>query len=578
MASKSGALHVATIVRRVDGKQYTTHLLRRTYREGRSVRHETLGNVSHLPAPLLEVVRRSLKGELFVPASEAIQIQRSLPHGHVQAILGTIRTLKLDTLLAWRASRERALVVAMIAERLICACSKLATTRAWVTTTLAEELGVADATSDELYAALDWLVTRKKAIETKLAARHLGEGAIALYDVSSSYYEGHTCPLAQFGYGRDGKRGLPIIVYGVMTDRDGRPVSVEVYKGNTGDPTTVPDAVEKLRTQFGLERVVLVGDRGLLVETRIETLRQYPGLGWISALRSQAIRALVVGQALTPTTVTAHRTLAEITSPDYPGERLVACFNPVLARERSRKREALLAATEAELEKVRKEAVRRTKTPLTLDEIAMKAGRIVNRHKMGKHFDLTMDAGRFAFARKADAIHQEAELDGIYMVRTSEPASRLSAPDVVRTYKGLAEVERAFRSLKAVDLLIRPIHHRTEAHVRGHILLCLLAYYVQWHLKQRLAPLLYVDDAIAAERATRDPVAPARASDQARRKKALQRRADGLPLHSFKTLMMDLGTRCRNTCVLGSDPTATPFHQLTQLTPLQAEAFRLLGL
>jgi transposase len=578
MASKSGALHVATIVRRVEGTKYTTHLLRRTYREGGRVKHETLGNVTHLPAPVLDLVRRSLKGETFVPASEAIQIQRSLPHGHVEAILGTIRALKLDTLLAWRESRERSLVVAMIAERLICPCSKLATTRAWATTTLAEEMGVADATTDELYAALDWLVKRKTAIEKKLAGRHLSEGAIALYDVSSSYYEGHTCPLAHFGYGRDGKRGLPIIVYGVMTDREGRPVGVDVYKGNTGDPTTVPDAVERLRTRFGLERVVLVGDRGLLVETRIETLRQYPGIGWISALRSQAIRALVAGRALTPTTVNAQRTLAEITSPDYPGERLVACFNPLLARERSRKREELLEATEAELEKVRKEAARRTKTPLSLDEIASKAGRIVNRHKMGKHFDLTMEAGRFAFARKADAIQQEADLDGIYIVRTSEPASRLSAPDVVRTYKGLAEVERAFRNLKAVDLLIRPIHHRTEDHVRGHILLCLLAYYLQWHMKRLLAPLLYVDEAIEAERATRDPVAPARASETARRKKALQRRDDGLPLHSFKTLMMELGTRCRNTCILGSDPTATPFHQLTQMTPLQAEAFRLLGL
>jgi hypothetical protein len=569
---------VAKIVTTRNGREYVSYLLRRNYRDGARVRHETLGNISHLPPRLIEVVRRGLAGEQFVSTSEAMQTTRSLPHGQVEAVLGTIRRLGLDSLMASRRCRERDLVVAMIAGRVLCACSKLASARSWRSTTLAEELGVEDATADELYAALDWLLSRKKRIEKKLAARHLHEGGVALYDVSSSYYEGHHCPLAQFGYSRDGKRGLPVIVYGVMTDRDGRPVGVDVYKGNTGDPSTVPGAVERLRTQFGLERVVLVGDRGLLVQTRIEPLKQYPGLGWISALRSDAIRALVKEGSLKRSLVGETRQLAEITSPLYAGERLVVCFNPALAVERGRKREDLLAVTQVALEKLEADVARRRKTPLSEKAIALRVGRLLERSKVAKHFECEIEAGRFSWRRNQEAIEREGEMDGIYILRTSEPSEAFASADVVRTYKGLAEVERAFRSLKGVELLIRPIYHWTEAHVRAHIFLCLLSYYVQWEMKRALAPLLYADEEKDKEREGRNPVAPARASESARRKKRDHVREDGLELHSFRTLMAELATRCRTTYVVGSGDEAQSFQQVTQMTQLQAEAFRLLGL
>jgi hypothetical protein len=569
---------VAKIVTTRNGREYVSYLLRRNYRDGATVRHETLGNISHLPPRLIDVVRRGLAGEEFLSTREAMQTTRSLPHGQVEAVLGTIRRLGLDSIIASRRCRERDLVLAMIAGRLLCACSKLASARTWRSTTLAEELGVEDATADELYAALDWLLARKKRIEKKLASRHLREGGVALYDVSSSYYEGHHCPLAQFGYSRDGKRGLPVIVYGVMTDRDGRPIGVDVYKGNMGDPSTVPGAVEKLRTQFGLERVVLVGDRGLLVSTRIETLKQYPGLGWISALRSEAIRSLVKEGSLKRSLVDETRQLAEITSPLYVGERLVVCFNPALALERGRKREELLAVTQAALEKLETDVARRRKTTLSEKAIALRVGRLLERSKVAKHFECEIEAGRFSWRRNAEAITREAEMDGIYILRTSEPASVFASADVVRTYKGLAEVERAFRSLKGVELLIRPIYHWTEAHVRAHIFLCLLSYYVQWEMKRALAPLLYADEEKGKEREGRNPVAPARPSASARRKKRDHVREDGLELHSFRTLMGELATRCRTTYVVGSGEEAQTFQQVTQLTQLQAEAFRLLGL
>jgi hypothetical protein len=578
MARKGGAVHVAKIITRRNGREYTSYLLRRGYRDGATVRHETLGNISHLPPRLVEVVRRGLAGEEVLFASEALTTTRSLPHGQVEAVLGTIRRLRLDSIIASRPSRERDLILALIAGRLIRPSSKLASVSVWRSTTLAEELGVEDATVDEIYSALDWLLSRKKRIETKLARRHLAEGGLALYDVSSSYYEGHHCALAQFGYSRDGKRGLPVIVYGVMTDRDGRPVGVDVYKGNTGDPSTVPGAVEKLRTQFGLERVVLIGDRGLLVQTRIETLKQYPGLGWISALRSQAIQALVVKGCLTPSSLSATTTLAEISSPDYPGERLIACFNPALALERGRKREELIAVTEGELKKLEAQVSRRTKTPLDAKAIALKLGRILHGSKVAKHFETTIEEGCFRYERNEASIAREVAVDGIYILRTSERAEAFSSAEVVRSYKSLAQVERVFRALKSVDLLVRPIRHWTDAHVRAHIFLCVLSYYVQWEMMKRLAPLLYADEEVAQTRASRDPVAPARPSASARRKKAERMREDGLEVHTFSTLMMELATRCRTTYEVGSGETKQSFQQLTQVTPLQAEAFRLLGL
>ncbi len=568
---------MATTSRTYKGKLYQTHLLRRSFRVGSQVRHETLGNISHLPPDLIDLIRRSLAGEQFLPASQAFLVERNLPHGHVQAVLGSMHRLGLDSLLASKPCRERDLVLAMIAERLLHPCSKLATTRLWHTTTLAEELGVADATEDDLYQAMDWLLARQSHIEKKLAQRHLHDGSLVLYDVSSSYYEGHTCPLARLGHNRDGKKGLPIIVYGLLTDSEGRPVAVDVYPGNTGDPTTVPDQVDKLRQRFGLSRVVLVGDRGMLTETQIGQLKQHPGLGWISALRGPAIRELVDGGSL-QLSLFDETNLAEINSPVYPGERLVACFNPLLADERRRKRGELIEATEKELAKIAAQVKRRTRTPLSEAEIALKVGRVLNRYKVAKHFELNIADGVFAWTRREESIRRESQLDGVYVVRTSEPESRCSAPDAVRRYKSLAQVERAFRSLKGMDLRIRPIHHRTEDHVRAHILLCMLAFYVEWHMRRDLAPLLFQDEELSRDRTRRDPVAPAECSASAQRKKLERVTADGFPVHSFETLLRELATHCRNTCRIPSDPSATTFQQLTEPTALQARALRLLGL
>ena len=577
MPSRSGAVHVATTKRHYQGKTYTSHLLRRSVRVGRQVKHETLGNLSHLPEPLIDLIRRSLAGESFVPAAEAFRVERSLPHGHVEAVLGTLRRLGLDRLIAARRSRQRDLVVALIAERLLHPGSKLATTRCWHHSTLAQQLEVEDADENDLYQALDWLLGRQRRLENKLAQRHLEEGATVLYDVSSSYYEGQHCPLAAFGHSRDGKKGKPIIVYGVLCDRDGRPLAVDVYPGNTGDPATLPEQVEKLRQRFGLARVVLVGDRGLLTQTQIEHLQQHPGLGWISALRSAAIRQLVDDGHLQPS-LFDERQLAEITSPDYPGERLIACYNPLLADQRRRKREELLAATEKELERIAAAVVRRKRKPLLADEIGLKLGRVLNRYKVGKHFETKIAAGVFQWARREESIEREAALDGIYVIRTSEQPARLSAADTVRCYKSLAQVERAFRCWKGVDLRVRPIYHRIPDRVRAHIFVCLLAYYVEWHLRQALAPLLFEDEQLEADRRRRDPVAPAQPSAAARRKKATKRTAEGLPVQSFSTLLAELATRCQNTCRVASAAPQASFQQLTIPTPLQKRAFELLGL
>jgi transposase len=463
----------------------------------------------------------------------------------------------------------------MIVERLLFPSSKLANTRHWRDTTLAEELGVTEATEDELYAAMDWLLDRQKTIETKLAKRHLTEGGLVLYDVTSSYYEGKTCPLARYGHDRDGKTGRPIIVYGTLTDADGRPVAVQVYAGNTGDPKTVPDQVETLTKRFGLSRVVLVGDRGMLTQTQIDVLKKHPGLGWISALRSGAIRRLLADGHLVRTDLEAER-LAEITSPDFPGERLVACYNPQLAEQRRQKRQELLAATQAELGTLAASVARPTDPPETAAAIGVRAGKIINHYKMAKHFTLTIQDGHLGWARKDEAIKNEELLDGIYVIRTSEPAERLTAADGVRSYKRLALVEQAFRCLKGIDLLVRPIHHRTAERVRAHILLCLLAYYVEWHLRQAWEPLLFEDEELAVDRPRRDPVAPAHASASARLKKKTHVTSGGLPVQSFRTLLAHLGTRCRNTCVMTADPHQTTFCQVTEADALQAEALRLL--
>jgi len=552
-------------------------LLREAWREHGRVRKRTIANLSDWPPARIEALRCVLRDEPLVRADELFTIETSLPHGHVEAILGMIRRLGLDTMIATKRSRARDLVLAMIAERLIHPCSKLATTRLWSTTTLGESLGVTDADVDELYAALDWLLARQPHIEQKLAARHLPEGGVVLYDVSSSYYEGRTCPLARFGHDRDGKTGLPIIVYGVMTDAAGRPVATEVYAGNVGDPKTVPDQVETLRERFGVSHVVLVGDRGLLTQTQLDHLKTYPGLGWISALRGPAIRALVESGAL-QLSLFDQQHLAEMTSPAYPGERLIACFNPLLADERRRKRQDLLAATEQDLTRLAQAAARRTRTPFDDATLGQKVGRVINHYKMAKHFAVTIDGGRLTWTRREASIQQEAQLDGFYVIRTSVAAGHLSAADAVRHYKGLARVERAFRCLKGIDLRVRPIHHRTEDHVRAHIFLCLLAYYVEWHLRQAWAPLLFEDEALETDRQTRDPVAPATPSPTVRRKKAQRQTEEGLPVHSFDTLLAALATRCAYTCRLRSEPAGAPVRQLTPASPLQAQALALLRL
>jgi transposase len=575
MAARGGSVHVATTKRVYKGKTYVTHLLRRSIRKGKTVTHETLGNLSHLPDHLIEIIKRSLKGETFVPAADAFKITRSLPHGHVEAALKMIRKLGLDEIIASEPSQRRDLVIAMIVERLVFPSSKLANTRHWHDTTLAEELDVADATENQLYHAMDWLLERQSAIEKKLAKRHLTDGALVLYDVTSSYYEGKTCPLARFGHDRDGKTGLPIIVYGTLTDADGRPVAVQVYPGNTGDPKTVPDQVETLTKRFGLSHVVLVGDRGMLTQTQVDVLKEHPGLGWISALRSGSIRRLLADGLLVRNDLEARR-LAEITSPEFPGERLVACYNPQLAEQRRHKRQELLAATETELRALTASVARATDRPETAAEIGVRAGKVINHYKVAKHFTLTIRDGHLGWARKEDAITNEEMLDGIYVIRTSEPSERLTAADGVRSYKRLALVEQAFRSLKGIDLLARPIHHRTADRVRAHILLCLLAYYVEWHLRQAWESLLFEDEELAVDRQRRDPVAPAQASESARRKKKTHTTSGGLPVQSFRTLVAHLGTRCRNTCIVTGDPNRTTFHQHTEADELQSEALRLI--
>src|SRR3954451_13219686 len=575
MVRQARAVHVAKVTNTLKGVTYTSYYLRRTFRHEGKVRHETLGNLSDLPDHVIDMLRRCLKGETFVPAAEAFRITRSLPHGHVEAVLTMIRKLGLDYLIASEPSRRRDLVVAMIAERLLFPCSKLANTRHWHDTTLAEELGVADATEDQLYDAMDWLLERQPAIETKLAKRHLTDGALVLYDVTSSYYEGKTCPLARFGHARDGKTGLPIIVYGMLTDADGRLVAVQVFPGNTGDPRTVPDQVERLTKRFGLSRVVLVGDRGMLTQTQIDVLKKHPGLGWISALRSGSIRRLLADGLLVKHDLEAQH-LAEISSPEFPGERLVACYNPQLAEQRQQKRQDLLAATEAELTALAASVAKSVKNPETAAAIGVRAGQVINHYKVAKHFTLTIRDGHLGWSRKQDAITNEELLDGIYVVRTSEPADRLTAADGVRSYKRLALVEQAFRCLKGIDLLVRPIHHRTADRVRGPILLCLLASYVEWHLRQAWEPLLFEDEELVVDRRTRDPVAPARASESVRLKKRTHRTPEGLPVHSFRTLLAHLGTRCRNTCVVTGDPNGTTFFQVTEADALQAEALRLI--
>jgi transposase len=572
-------MYVATIPNR---NSPPAILLRESYREGAKVKNRTLANLSHWPAHKIGALRAVLRGDAAPAALEqGFEIVRTLPHGHVAAALGSLRRLGLDSLLATKRSRPRELCEAMIVGRLIEPRSKLALVRSLaeqtLSSSLAQVLGVSDADADELYEAMDWLLERQERIETALAKRHLTEGTLVLYDVSSTYFEGRHCPLARIGHSRDGRFDRPQIVFGLLTDAEGCPVATEVFDGNTGDPKTVLAQVTKLRERFSLERVVLVGDRGMITSARIEEdLKQAPGLEWITALRGPAIRKLVVTGAL-DVSLFDERDLAEISSPDYPGERLIVCRNPLLATERKRKREELLQATEKELEKVAV-ATRRAKNSLRgKAPIGLRVGRVLGRFKMAKHFKLEITEERFGYQRNQDTIAQEAALDGIYVIRTSVALATLSPEDAVLSYKRLAQVEQAFRCLKTVDIKLRPIHHHLADRVRAHVFICMLAYYVEWHMRRALAPMLFEDDdKPSAARRRRSAVAKAQRSEKADRKAQTKLTADGSPVHSFQTLLEDLATVAKNT-LQPKDGSAKPFEMITTLTHLQQKAFDLLG-
>src|ERR1039457_325156 len=538
----------------------------------------------HLPLAACQNRRTPLRPERRdfpqPPLPQAFDIVRSRPHGHVAAVLGTLHRLHLDTLIDKHSSRQLDLVVAMIVARVLEPASKLATSRALhpdtLSSTLSELLHLDAPSEDELYAAMDWLLPQQARIEQALAKRHLAEGAMVLYDLTSTYFEGRHCPLAKLGHSRDDKKGKLQVVFGLMTNAEGCPVAVEVYAGNTSDPKTVSDQVTKLRQRFGLQRVILVGDRGMITSAPIrEHLQPAPGIEWITALRAPAIKKLASAGVL-QLSLFDSRDLAEITHPDFPGERLIACYNPLLADERARKRPELLAATEKELDKIAG-ATRRPKRPLRgKQNIGLRVGKVLNHYKMGKHFQIHIEEDSFSYKRKQTNIEKEESLDGIYVIRTNVPAEVFSSEQTVRNYKSLSGVERAFRSLKTVDLHVRPIHHRQPDRVRTHIFLCMLAYYVEWHMRQDLAPLLFDDDdKAAAEQARTSVVAPAQRSGSAQQKASSRRTPDDLPVHSFQTLLSDLATIVANR-VQPKDAAIPAFDIITTPTALQQHALDLL--
>ena len=581
MAARLGSVHVATTKRIYKGTLYQTHLLRRSYREGGKVKHQTLGNISHLPPDLIETIRQRLRGELPPGATNGFQILRSLPYGHIAAVLATLGHLGLDQIIASRPSMQRSLVLAMIVARVIEPRSKLATVRALkpqtATSSLALELGIEIDDERALYEAMDWLVQRQVRIECKLAQKHLRDGSLVLYDVSSSFYTGTHCALAKFGHSRDGKNGYPQIVYGLLCNSQGCPVAIEVFEGNTADPTTLPAQVEKIRGRFHIERLILVGDRGMITSKRIEeTLRGVEGLEWITALRADNIKTLVEQGIIQPS-LFDKRDLMEVQSPDYPGERLVVCHNPFLAQERAQKRKELLEATEKQLTAVIA-ATLRAKQPLRgKDKIGLRVGKLINHYKVGKHFILDITEESFGYRRDEEKIAAEANLDGLYVIRTSVSRATLTAESTVRAYKDLSKVERAFRSIKTVDLKIRPIYHWLEGRVRAHVFLCMLAYYVEWHMRQKLQPILFDDDDKASAESLRSSiVAPAPRSVRALTKDRTKRTQEGLPVHSFRTLLADLATLSKNR-VQTEGATPGEFYVLTQPTDLQRHVFELLG-
>jgi transposase len=571
MPKRTGRVHVVTTTRRYHGKTYHSHLLCRSYREGPHVRKETVGNLSHLPVHIIDLIRRALREETLIPGDQ-FEIVRSVTHGDVHAVVTAIDRLGFERVVSARRCPEAGLVTAMVVARVIAPQTKLATTRWWHTRTLAEDFGVHAATEDDLYAAMDWLLERQPHIEQQLAARHLSPGGLVLYDISSSYFEGTTCPLAKRGYNRDGKRDKLQVNYGLVTDGRGCPVAVSVFAGNINDTTTFLPEVTRLRERFGLRELVIVGDRGMIAQTAIYNLKSVDGLSWITALKSPQIRALRAGGTL-QLGLFDDRNLFELTDPDYPGERLVACRNPELANLRAHKRQALLAATTAELEKIRR---RVTKGRLRgRAEIGLCVGRVINKYKVAKHFNVTITNTTFQFVTRTARVATEAALDGIYVIRTNVGAATLTAADAVRHYKALSNVERAFRSLKTIDLHVRPIHHHVADRVRSHIFLCMLAYYVEWHMREAWRPLLFADEDQQAK-TTRDPVAPARRSAAAEQKAATHQLTDGTMVHSFRTLLQDLATIVRNVCRMRGHENAATFTATTTPTPEQRRAYDLL--
>ncbi len=561
-------MHVVTTTRRVGDREYNTTLLRRSFRQDGKVKKETLANLSHLPEEAIVALRRVLRGETLLAAGDAFTVERALPAGHVQAALVMGRRLGLARLLDREPCKERDLCLAMIVGRVIAPGSKLATVRALGQSTLADELGVEDADEDDLYAAMDWLGARQALIEARLARRHLKDGELVLYDVSSSYFEGRSCPLARLGYSRDGKRGTLQITYGLMCDRAGRPIAVEVFPGQTHDSQTLGSQIGKLKDRFKLKRVVVVADRGMVSATNIELLRDTDGVEWITALKAPQIKKLAAQKILQPS-LFDEQNLAEISAPeDYPGERLIVCRNPLVAAERSRKREDLLDATERGLQQIVERVQRGTLHGA--DQIGMLVGPAIKQYRMKKHFDITITDDSFTFQRKTTQIQAEAALDGFYILRTSLPATTMPTGDVVRSYKQLEQTERAFKTLKGPDLQIRPIHHHLEDRVRAHVFLCMLAYYLTWHLKAAWAPLLFKDEHPPTNT---DPVTKAERSVGAQHKAQTKRTTTDEPCHSYKTLLAELATQAR--CTTRVPAANATYTTLTQPTPLQARAHQL---
>lgn len=547
-------------------------LLRESYRDGDKVKKRTLANLSSLSMDQVDSLRRILKGERLVPLESLFEVVASRPHGHVEAVRTAITRLGLAQVISPRPCRERSLVLAMVAARVLAPDSKLATTRWWHTTTLAEEFGASEATEDDLYAAMDWLIDRQGAMEKKLAQRHLTPGGLALYDVTSTYLEGGTCPLGAFGYNRDGKRGKKQVNYGLLTDARGCPVAMSVYPGDTGDAGTLLGELKKVREGFGIGSLVVVGDRGMVGKREVEELARQPGMDWISALKGSQVRKLL-GTGAIQLGLFDERGLYEMEHPDYPGERLVVCRNPLVGERRAAVRESLIEATTKELEAVRGRVERGTL--VGKDKIGLRVGRVVNRYHVAKHFDLEVGEETFTFRVNAERVAAEAALDGIYVIRTSLPREGMDAAEAVRSYKLLAQVERAFRCWKTLDLEVRPIYHHLERRVRAHLFLCLLAYYVDWHLQEAWRELLFRDEEVGAKK-ERDPIAPAKRSPSALQKARRRTLPDGSPVESFHTLLANLSTVVRNTCRRGDATGGAPTFTLTTVpSPKQQRALDL---